>query len=52
VFLVLGAPKGSTLEVPYWDCQNINDEYHDYPFRLFLNSNTTGEISVYIISDK
>eukprot|EP01015_Nassula_variabilis_P018466 TRINITY_DN3008_c0_g1_i5.p3 TRINITY_DN3008_c0_g1~~TRINITY_DN3008_c0_g1_i5.p3 ORF type:complete len:133 (-),score=17.44 TRINITY_DN3008_c0_g1_i5:71-469(-) len=51
-FLVFGAPKGTTLEVPYWDQEDMNDMYRGYPYRLYLDSCMSGgEISVFVISD-
>eukprot|EP01016_Furgasonia_blochmanni_P012815 TRINITY_DN16420_c0_g1_i1.p2 TRINITY_DN16420_c0_g1~~TRINITY_DN16420_c0_g1_i1.p2 ORF type:complete len:182 (+),score=56.35 TRINITY_DN16420_c0_g1_i1:87-632(+) len=47
-FLVIHAPKGTTLEVPNWDVEGMQSV--EYPYRLFLNSRQ-GEISVYVVSD-
>lgn len=44
-FLVIKAPKGTTLEVPTSD----NDKLGENPYQLFLKSNE-GEISVYVVS--
>lgn len=44
-FLVIKAPKGTTLEVPTSD----NDNLGNNPYQLFLKSNE-GEIAVYVVS--
>lgn len=44
-FLVVKAPKGTTLEVPTGD----NDNLGDNQYQLFLKS-TEGEIAVYVVS--
>ena len=49
-FLVIHAPKGTTLEVPNWDVEGEGVQSMEYPYRLFLNSRQ-GEISVYVVSD-
>jgi hypothetical protein len=48
MFLVVKAPKGTTLEVP-----EIEDEKEEYPHQLFFNSaEAQGEIQLYLVSDQ
>jgi len=45
IFLVVKAPKGTTLEVP-----DIEDEEEKYPHQLYFNTKK-GEIQLYLVSD-
>lgn len=45
-FLVIKAPKGTTLEVPTSENENLGEN----KYQLFLKSNS-GEITVYVVSD-